>query len=178
MPNSLPELWLRIFGCGLAILLCVSGAGCVALVASGAAGAAGYAYLKGSQTRTYARPLDVVENAVQASLTSMELAPTKHRADQTGSVTKTETAHGKKLVIETRPVGGGTEVKVRAGTFGDDDLTHYFFTQLESRIQAIQSVTVPADPAASAVVPAPPASLDAASPRTPTPTISTPAANP
>ncbi|MFO0946789.1 MAG: DUF3568 family protein [Planctomycetota bacterium] len=125
----------------------VSNAGCIAVLAGGAAaGAAGYAYAKGSEERSYPQPVSEVASAVEASLVEMELSPVLHEKDKAGSITKTRTSTGKDIRVETQPVGQGSEVKIRVGTFGDREIESLFFQHLDAQLSRQQRLTVPPVP--------------------------------
>lgn len=128
----------------IVLTLAISNLGCVALLAGGAAGAAGYAYAKGSETRVYPVRVDVVDQGVQNTLASLQVTVLKHHSDITGSRTEAKTAHGKKFTVETRAAGSATEVKVRVGTFGDDQWSQLIFTQLDKQTSLIPTQPTPA----------------------------------
>lgn len=140
------RLWDLLF---LAVLLtaALGSQGCLAVLAGGAAaGAAGYAYAKGTEERVYSLPTKEVASAVESSLVEMEISPVLHEQDKAGSITKARTATGKEIRVETRPEGLGTEVKIRVGTFGDREIEQLFFQHLDAQIERqrnVMSTTLP-----------------------------------
>lgn len=111
--------------------------GCVAILAGGAAGAAGYAYFKGAAERHYAEPVDVTAEATRQALNELGLAATVHRGDRLGAILRAESAAGKKIKIEIGPYGSGSVVAVRVGTFGDETISEQIFDRLDRHVAAI-----------------------------------------
>lgn len=97
--------------------------GCVpaAILAGGAAGAAGVAWVKGRLEKTVAVPLDRVHQAALASLKAFELPVIKDRKDKMSAVVTARFADGKYVEIRlTSLAESSTKLSIRVGVFGDE----------------------------------------------------------
>lgn len=150
--------WVRRVGLqslvGSAIL---ANAGCLALAAGGAAGAAGYAYMHGEKAKVYSAPVQTVASATDQSLADLGITVNDRKIDSLEAKFWAKTATGKKVRIALKPKGQGTVVEVRVGTFGNEDASELIYRQLTSRLGV--EPTIPDDgaivPAAHAQVAAP-----------------------
>lgn len=127
--------WVRRAGLqslvGSAIL---ANAGCLALAAGGAAGAAGYAYMNAEKAKVYSAPVQTVASATDQSLADLGIAVSDRKIDSLEAKFWAKTATGKKVRIALKPKGDGTVVEVRVGTFGNEDASELIYRQLTSRL--------------------------------------------
>lgn len=111
------------------------GSGC-ALMAGGLAGAAGYAFYEGAETREYSQPVRVSAAAASVALHRMGIKPEKQKIDEFGGYLTAQTAVGETVRVRVEPKGTGSVVTVRIGTFGDERKSSIFFSKLEEALPA------------------------------------------
>lgn len=116
-----------------AVGACALGSGC-ALLAGGVAGAAGHAYLQGSDVRAYGHPVRVAAQSAVVALHRMGIRPQQTKIDDFGGVIHAETADGQNVKIRIDPEGAGSVVSVRIGMFGDEKKSAAFFQKLEEAL--------------------------------------------
>jgi ABC-type sugar transport system substrate-binding protein len=105
---------------GLSTLLT---AGCAA-VAVGAAAGGTVAYVRGDLEVTYDHSLERVFDAARAAMDDLGFATVSDRGDRTGGEIVARTARDRRVQIVLEPVADQvTKVRIRIGTFGDQDLS-------------------------------------------------------
>ncbi len=116
--------------------LLAGSSGCAALLVggAGAAGYAGYKYLKGDAKQFYPHPLAQTWNALRQSVDQLGLPVTYEAADQFGAQLESMTADGKKITIKLLPRGHGTELRVRVGVFGDEYVSKRLLAQVTQQL--------------------------------------------
>ncbi len=108
--------------------------GCVALAAAGAAGA-GVAYLKGELNGTLeASPQEVVD-AAQATIEEMGFSVISARASEVDGRVEGRTANDRDITIEVdRQNEGTSDISIRVGTFGDEELSREIYNRIQQRV--------------------------------------------
>lgn len=116
--------WRRV---GLAVLLgatvMMTTAGCVAVVAAGAAGA-GVAWVRGALETNLEASLDQTYRATQKAVRDLEFAPISERKSGVDASIVVRTALDKRIEVVLKKVGDrNTHVSIRVGVFGDEALS-------------------------------------------------------
>ena len=109
----------------MAVLLmgaAVGGTGCVAVVAGAAAGAGGYAYVKGEARSEEAVSVAEAFDASKKALASLGFRVTSATKDALEGKVEATGAEGRIVQVKCERVESGqTRIGVRVGTFGDRD---------------------------------------------------------
>jgi len=109
--------------------------GCAAVVIGGAAGVGTYAYIKGELKVTENASLDRCWSASQAAMKELQFPVTTHLKDALRGQLVARTALDKKVEINLVKVSENmTEIRVRVGTFGDEDMSRIIVQKIESRL--------------------------------------------
>lgn len=109
--------------------------GCAALVVGGAAGAGTYAYVKGELKVTENATLDRAWRATQAAMNDLEFTVTSQARDALAGRLIARTALDKKIEIHLAKTGEKlTEIRIRVGTFGDEDLSRVIHDKIKQRL--------------------------------------------
>ena len=123
--------------------VCLAGAlaltaGCVAVAvgaAVGAAGVAGYAYVKGELKGTEAASLDRTWAAAQAALKDLQYSVVSQRKDAQQAELDARTAKDTKVTVQLKGLSDTTtEVRIRVGTFGDKTLSMNILEKIKARL--------------------------------------------
>lgn len=127
--KSLPAL-------GLTILAAVLSSGCAAVVVGGAAGVGTYAYIKGELKVTENASLDRCWSASQGAMKDLEFTVTTPlQKDALTARLAARTAMDKKVEISlTKLTDSTTEIRIRVGTFGDENLSRTIIQKIEKRL--------------------------------------------
>ena len=106
--------------------------GCAAVIIGGAAGAGTYAYVKGELKATENASLDRVWNASLSALSELEFTVTTRQKDALQGRLVARTASDKRVEIDLKKLSENqTEIRVRVGTFGDEDLSKLIIQKIE-----------------------------------------------
>ena len=109
--------------------------GCVALVVGGAAGVGTYAYVKGELKVNESASLDRCWSASQGAMKDLQFTVTTQNKDALSGQLIAHTAMDKKIEIYLKKVSDNlTEVRVRVGTFGDEDMSRVIIQKIEKRL--------------------------------------------
>jgi hypothetical protein len=112
--------------------------GCGALLAGGAGAAAGagtVAYVRGEAESTYAASFDRTWNAALGALRDADLQVKDTERDGNDGTIKAVRADDKDVTVTLESAGPGTtSVKVRIGTFGDEEASRAIHRQIASRL--------------------------------------------
>jgi hypothetical protein len=115
----------------------LTGGGCVLFVAGAAAGAgvAGYAYVSGILKSTEQASLDHAWTATLGAMKDLEFPVTKQAKDAlTGHLTA-RNAGDKKIDIDLKKISDkATEISIRVGTFGDENLSRVILGKIKKRL--------------------------------------------
>ena len=142
MQKKMSPLSGRASGCAplrtfSAALLILSQSGCLAVLVGGAvaAGATGYAYVKGESTATLEAPMEPSWNAALAALEDLRLAVISKSGDAlTGAITA-RNAEDTRIAISLRRVSDNTtRIGVRVGTFGDESQSRAILDKIAARL--------------------------------------------
>ena len=124
----------------LLTLLCASLIlqGCGALVAGGAGAAAGggaVAYVRGESQATYPASMDRTWGATMGALQDVKLKVTEAQRDGAQGTIKATQADDTNVTVNLEPAGPGTTtVKIRVGTFGDEEASKAIHNRIASRL--------------------------------------------
>jgi hypothetical protein len=119
-----------VLGLGLLTLV-----GCGAIVAGAAAGAGAIAYMRGELEATEEAPLDAVVAATHAAIDDLELRLISTEADAYSGKIAAETARGTDIGISLKRVSDNvTEIHIRVGVFGDEDLSRLIHEKIQSHL--------------------------------------------
>jgi hypothetical protein len=120
--------------CGVSLMV----QGCVPLIAAGAGAAAAggtIAYTEGSLDTTYAASVDRTWNAAMAALKDSQLSVTEQRKDIAHATIKAKRADNTPVTVSMDQAGPNTTaVKIRVGTFGDEDLSRAINSRIASHL--------------------------------------------
>jgi len=122
--------------CVAAVLLAL-GSGCAAVVLGGAAaaGAGGYAYVKGESKYTEGASLDRTYNATLAAMKDLEFPVTSKSKDMIQASVTAKNASNKTITVHLKKLSdSATEVGVRVGAFGDETLSHAIIQKIKSHL--------------------------------------------
>jgi hypothetical protein len=118
------------------VVLCAT-AGCALFVvgAAAGAGAAGYAYVEGILKSTEQASLNRVWSASLGAMKDLEFPITKQVKDAlTGNITA-RNARDKKIDIQLKKISDDTtEISIRVGTFGDENLSRVILDKIKKRL--------------------------------------------
>ena len=96
--------------------------GCFALVVGAAAGAGGYAWIKGEVQEELQHPLAKVHEAALKALKKMDLAVTYEKKDDLSGSIESRFADGDAIKITTKYLTrNSTQIFIRVGTFGNEE---------------------------------------------------------
>lgn len=108
--------------------------GCVA-VAVGAAAGGTIAYVRGELEVTYDYELERVYLATRAAVDDLGFSLVSDRGDRTGGEIIARTARDQRVQITMIPVADrATEVKIRVGAFGDQELSVRIHDAIRKRL--------------------------------------------
>jgi uncharacterized protein YceK len=109
--------------------------GCAAVVVGGAAGAGTYAYIKGELKTTESATLDRAWSATQGAIKDLQFSTTSQAKDALQARLVARTAMDKKIEVQLTKVSDSlTEIRIRVGTFGDEDLSRTILHQIQKRL--------------------------------------------
>lgn len=127
--------YLRRMGLGAcALMMALSGGGCLALAVGAAAGAGTVAYVKGELQVVEDIPLDRAWTAAQATIEELQFNKTAERKDALQGRITAERADGSNVTIrldsrnETQ-----TRIRIRVGTFGDEAVSRTILDGIKRR---------------------------------------------
>ena len=111
--------------------------GCLLFVAGAAAGAgaAGYAYVNGVLKATEPASLDRVWSASTGAMKDLEYRISKQTKDALTGELIARNASDKKIEIQLKKVSdNSTEISIRVGTFGDENLSRVILDKIKKRL--------------------------------------------
>jgi len=120
----------------LALVLSLT-SGCLLFVAGGAAaaGAGGYAYVRGEGVSTESAPLDRTWKAALAAMKDLEYPVTSQKKDALQAELTARNASDKKITVSLKKVSDtATEVRIRVGTFGDETLSRVILDKIKKNL--------------------------------------------
>jgi hypothetical protein len=128
---------LRVIG-GVMLSACLTLQGCVPLVAAGAgAVAAGgtVAYVRGDLETTYPAPLNRTWDATMGALREAQLRVTDTQKDAAKGTIKALQADDTPVTVSLETAGPSTTaVKIRVGTFGDEEVSKSINRRIAARL--------------------------------------------
>jgi len=108
--------------------------GCVAVVVAGAA-VGTYAYVKGELKVNRDASLNRTWNASQAALKDLKFTTTTQKKDALSGWLVAKTASDKKVEINLKKVTDATtEIRIRVGTIGDEDLSKLILQKIDQHL--------------------------------------------
>lgn len=109
--------------------------GCAALVVGAAAGAGTYVYVQGELKSTESATLDRAWSATQGAVKELQFTTTTQQKDALKGRLIARTAMDKKVEINLTKVSDTvTEIRIRVGTFGDEDLSRIVMDKIKGRL--------------------------------------------
>jgi uncharacterized protein YpuA (DUF1002 family) len=109
--------------------------GCAGVLIGGAAGAGTMAYVRGElRDQLRASPAETRE-AIREALRDLELETTREEADRLSGTFKARTGGDKDVTIYYKRIESDiTEIRIRIGTFGDEDLSRTILRKIEDNL--------------------------------------------
>lgn len=109
--------------------------GCLALATGAAAGAAGVAYAQGAlRGSVEANPQEFIQ-AAEDTLREMGITIQEAAADEAEGHIDAQTANDRDIDITARREDAGrSEVSIRVGTFGDEELSRDIYNRIVARL--------------------------------------------
>lgn len=134
--ENLKTMKIKSFLTGLvAVVMLALFSGCAALVVGAAAGAGTYAYVQGELQSTESASLDRTWAATQGAIKELQFTVTTQQKDALLGRLIARTAKDKKIEINLKKTGDHlTEVRIRVGTFGDEELSRLILDKIKSRL--------------------------------------------
>jgi hypothetical protein len=117
--------------------LMAAGSGCILFVAGAAAGAGvgTYAYVNGETKATVGASLDRSWSAALAAMKDMEFPVTSQGKDALVGELTARSGSDKKITISLKKLSDtATEIRIRAGAFGDESLSRIIFEKINQRL--------------------------------------------
>ena len=114
----------------------VSLSGCVALVVgAAAAGAGGYAWIKGALIKEYDVSAEKLYEATKSGLNSLAMNVTDDRADRVSAVLAADFADGKKVKINIEALTEArAQIRIRVDVFGDKSKSELVLQAIEKNL--------------------------------------------
>ncbi|MDP2654650.1 MAG: DUF3568 family protein [Candidatus Omnitrophota bacterium] len=110
----------------------MSAAGCVPLILGAAAGAGGYAYVRGILVKQYEVPADQVHKAGLQGLKSLNLDIKYDKGDRLSAKIRSEFSDGKDIKIDINAITEkSAQMKIRVGMIGDKLRSEMVLTAIE-----------------------------------------------
>lgn len=125
--------WAGVAG---AILGGILTTGCVAVVAGGAVGAGGYAYVAGELKATENASMDRVWSATQKAVADLKFFPTSTAKDELEAKLEARTGTDRSVTLRLKSLAdGATEVRVRVDTFGNKEISERILERIRAGLQ-------------------------------------------
>lgn len=126
---------MRFLKFALIILLVLQSAGCVAVVAGGAAGAGTVVYFKGQLEEEIKAPVPAAHKAVMSALWDLKLPVLEDNHDSLTAKMKSKLANGTDVWITIDSVAGNaSKVTIRVGMFGDEEKSRMILDAIHRHI--------------------------------------------
>jgi len=128
---------IKILFLGLAAATLVLTNGCVLFLVGGAAaaGAGTVLYVDGQLKDTESASLAVVHAATLAGLRDLQIAVINDRSDAISSQVLARTATDRKIeILLAKQSPSGTEIRIRVGTFGDEQLSRLVLEKIKAHL--------------------------------------------
>ena len=110
-------------------------AGCVPLLVGAAAGAGGYAFVRGALVKQFDVPANELHQAAIKAIKSLDLTVTYDKGDRLSAKVRSEFADGKDVKIDVVAVTEETsQVKIRVGVVGDKLRSEMILSAIEKYI--------------------------------------------
>ena len=106
--------------------------GCIPLLVGAAAGAGGYAYIRGVLVKQFDMPASKVHQAAIKAVKSLELDIKYDKGDRLSAKVRSEFSDGKDVKIDINAITEQTsQVKIRVGMIGDKLRSEMVLTAIE-----------------------------------------------
>ena len=114
----------------------VSLSGCVAMVVgAAAAGAGGYAWVKGALVKEYDVSAEQLYKATKAGLSGLAMGLTEDQADRVSAVLAADFADGAKVKINIEALTElRAQIRIRVGVFGDKTKSELILNAVERNL--------------------------------------------
>ena len=118
------------------VFMVVSLSGCVALVVgAAAAGAGGYAWVKGALVKEYDVSAEELYKATKAGLSSLAMGITEDQADRVSAVIGADFADGAKVKVNIEALTElRSQIRIRVGVFGDKTKSELILNSVEKNL--------------------------------------------
>ncbi|MFA5260828.1 MAG: DUF3568 family protein [Candidatus Omnitrophota bacterium] len=118
------------------VLTVVSASGCVALVVgAAAAGAGGYAWVKGALVKEYDVSAEKLYQATKSGLAGLAMGITEDQADRLSAVLAADFADGKKVKINIEALTElRSQIRIRVDVFGDKTKSELVLNAVEKNL--------------------------------------------
>lgn len=128
-------LRLRILAVTLAVMPVAWTAGCFAVAAGAAAGAATVAYVRGELSASISRNIDDVDRATNRAAEQLGFARINESSDALARVITLRTAEDKKIEVRlNRTTDHLTSVKIRVGLLGDEAISRALLDKINANL--------------------------------------------
>ncbi len=125
---------LAALACAL-ILASTSGCLLVAVGAAGAAGAGTVAYIRGELDASLTGDVATLSAATTKALEELRFAKINENKSAVDAVIRARTGQDKKIdIMLNRTADNLTRVRIRVGTFGDEELSRLLFDKIKSKL--------------------------------------------
>lgn len=126
----------QIFGLSAACgFMLISLTGCVPLLVGAAVGAGGVTYVNGALVRNIDETVKDVHKASLDALKELDYFITQDELNKRSAAVLAETEKGKKIRINIEALTEYvSEIRIRVGMFGDQDLSHEILSAIEKRL--------------------------------------------
>jgi hypothetical protein len=121
----------------VSLLAFVSGCALFVVGAAAGAGAGGYAWINGEIKTTEGASLDRTWNATLAAMKDLEFPVTDQAKDALEANLTARNASNTNISIKLKNLSStSTEIRIRVGTFGDENLSRTILNKINSHLQA------------------------------------------
>ena len=134
MKSSLLPIFVRLSATGLLFTLVIAQSGCVAVVAGAGAGGA-VAYVRGDLDTTLGASLSQSIRAANLAVEELQFVKVSETKDAVQATIIARDAADKKIEFYLSSLSeGATSLKIRVGTFGEDELQARILAQIRSHL--------------------------------------------
>jgi len=125
----------RLAACLLVLAPAVWSAGCIAVAAGAAAGAATVAYVRGELSASLNRGIDDVDRATNRAAEQLRFAKISESSDALTRIITLRTAEDKKVEVHlSRTTDTQTTVKIRVGMLGDESTSRILLDKINQSL--------------------------------------------
>lgn len=116
--------------------LLMSSAGCFALVVGAAAGAGGYAWVKGALIKEFEVPAKQLSDVSIRAIKQLGMPLEEEKADHLSGYIRSKTADNQKVIINVKALTEKkSELKIRVGVFGDQAKSEMILNAVQKNLK-------------------------------------------